>query len=212
VKSLATLSRVDMIRVLVAEDTGILRDTLVAVLNLQDDLEVVAEVPTGDAIVPAALRHRPDVAVLDIELPHVDGLTAAAQLHEQLPACRVLILTGFARPENLRKAVAAHVAGFLVKNTPAAELITAIRRVAAGERVIDPDLAVAALEIPPNPLTPRETEVLRRYAQGADPREIAAALYLSYGTVRNYLASAMTKLDARNRVDAMRIATQAGWL
>jgi two-component system response regulator DesR len=108
--------------------------------------------------------------------------------------------------------MAVRVAGFLVKNTPAAELITAIRRVAAGERVIDPDLAVAALEIPPNPLTPRETEVLRRYAQGADPREIAAALYLSYGTVRNYLASAMTKLDARNRVDAMRIATQAGWL
>jgi two-component system response regulator DesR len=147
-----------VIRVLVAEDTGILRDTLVAVLNLQDDLEVVAEVPTGDAIVPAALRHHPDVAVLDIELPEVDGLTAAAELHERLPACRVLILTGFARPENLRRALAAHVAGFMVKNTPAVDLIAAIRRIAAGERVIDPNLAVAALETPKNPLTPRETE------------------------------------------------------
>jgi two-component system response regulator DesR len=201
-----------VIRVLVAEDTAILRDTLVAVLNLQDDLEVVTEVSTGDAIVPHALRHRPDVAVLDIDLAGVDGLTAAADLHLQLPTCRTLILTGLDRPENLRKALAAHVSGFLVKNTPAVDLISAIRRIAAGDRVIDPHLAVAALETPVNPLTARETEVLRRYAQGADPREIAADMYLSYGTVRNYLASIMTKLDARTRVDAMRKATQAGWL
>jgi two-component system response regulator DesR len=201
-----------VIRVLVAEDTAILRDTLVAVLDLQDDLEVVAEVSTGDAIVPTALRHRPDVAVLDIDLPGIDGLTAAAELHTQLPTCRALILTGLDRPDNLRRALAAHVSGFLVKNTPANDLIAAIRRVAAGERVIDPHLAVAALETPENPLTARETEVLRRYAQGADPREIAADMYLSYGTVRNYLASAMTKLDARTRVDAMRKATRAGWL
>lgn len=207
---MATLSPV--IRVLVAEDTAILRDTLVAVLNLQDDLEVVAEVATGDAIVPTALRFGPDVAVVDIDLPGVDGLTAAADLHVQLPACRTLVLTGLDRPDNLRRALAAQVAGFLVKNTPAADLIAAIRTVAAGGRVIDPNLAVAALETPVNPLTVRETEVLRRYAEGADPREIAADMYLSYGTVRNYLASAMTKLDARTRVDALRKATRAGWL
>jgi two-component system response regulator DesR len=144
---------------LVAEDTAILRDTLVAVLNLQDDLEVVTEVSTGDAIVPAALRHTPDVAVLDIDLPGVDGLTAAADLHAQLPTCRTLILTGLSRPENLRRALTAHVSGFLMKNTPAAALISAIRKVAAGDRVIDPHLAVAALETPVNPLTARETEV-----------------------------------------------------
>jgi two-component system response regulator DesR len=201
-----------VIRVLVAEDTAILRDTLVAVLNLEDDLEVVTEVSTGDAIVPSALRHRPDVALLDIDLPGIDGLAAAADLHTQLPTCRALILTGLDRPDHLRKALAAHVSGFLVKNTPAADLIAAIRKVAAGERVIDPHLAVAALETPANPLTARETEVLRRCAEGADPREIAAGMYLSYGTVRNYLASAMTKLNARTRVDAVRKATQAGWL
>lgn len=152
------------------------------------------------------------MALLDIDLPGVDGLTAAADLYERLPTCRTLILTGLDRPDHLRRALGAHVSGFLVKNTPAADLIAAIRRIAAGERVIDPDLAVAALETPVNPLTPRETEVLRRYADGADPREIAADMYLSYGTVRNYLASAMTKLDARTRVDAMRKAAKAGWL
>jgi two-component system response regulator DesR len=201
-----------VIRVLVAEDTGILRDTLVAVLNLQDDLEVVAEVPTGDGIVPAAMRWRPDVAVLDIDLPHVDGITAASALYDNLPSCRVLILTGLARPANLRRALTAHVAGFLIKDAPAATLIDAIRRIAAGERVIDTDLAVATVQTPENPLTRRETEVLQRYAAGADPKQIAAELFLSYGTVRNYLASAMIKLDARNRVDALRIAAEAGWL
>lgn len=201
-----------MIRVLVAEDTGILRDTLVAVLNLQDDLAVVAEARTGDEIVPAVLRHRPDVAVVDIDLPNLDGITAAAELHEKAPDCRVVILTGLARPANLRRALAAHVAGFLVKDAPATALIDAVRRVAGGERVIDPDLAVTTLRTPENPLTPRETEVLKRYAAGADAKQIAAELFLSYGTVRNYLASAMVKLDARNRVDALRIATEAGWL
>ena len=201
-----------VIRVLVAEDMRILRDTLVAVLNLEDDIEVVAEVADGDAIVPAALDRRPDVTVLDIDLPGIDGLSAAAQLHEQRPDCKVLILTVLGKPGNLRRALAAHVAGFLVKDTPAAELADAVRKVAAGHRVIDPQLALAALEIPDNPLSPREAEVLQRFAAGAGPAEIATAVHLSYGTVRNYLASAVTKLGARNRVDAVRIAAEAGWL
>ena len=197
---------------LVAEDMRILRDTLVAVLNLEDGIDVVAEVTDGEAIVPAAVAQRADVAVLDIDLPGTDGLTAAARLHEQCPGCKVLILTVLGKPGNLRRALAAHVAGFLVKDTPAAELVDAVRQVAAGGRVIDPQLALAALEVPGNPLSPREAEVLARFAAGAGPAEIAAALYLSYGTVRNYLASAVTKLGARNRVDAVRIAAEAGWL
>jgi two-component system response regulator DesR len=201
-----------VIRVLVAEDMRILRDTLVAVLSLETDIQVVAQVPTGEGIVAAAVEHRPDVAVLDIDLPGVDGLTAADQLHERLPDCRVLILTVLGRPGNLRRALAAQVSGFLVKDTPADELIAAVRRVAAGERVFDPQLAVAALEAAGNPLSPREAEILRRCAAGAGPAEIAAELFLSYGTVRNYLASAVTKLGARNRLDAVRIAADAGWL
>lgn len=201
-----------MIRVLVAEDMRILRDTLVAVLGLEDDLEVVAEVASGDRIVSEALRHHPDVAVLDIDLPGVDGLSAAAELREKLPDCRVLILTGLARPGYLRQAVAAHASGLMLKDAPSEELVTAVRKVAAGGRVFDPDLAVAALETADNPLSAREAEVLRCHADGASAAEIAAQLHLSYGTVRNYLAAAVTKLGARNRVDAARIAREAGWL
>jgi two-component system response regulator DesR len=203
---------VRMIRVLVAEDMRILRDTLVSVLNLEDDIEVVAEVGAGDGVLPAALGHSPDLAVLDIDMPGVDGLTAAAQLHERIPDCHVVILTVLGRPGTLRRALAAHVSGFLVKDAPADELIDALRRVAAGERVIDPQLALATLETADSPLSPREADVLRRYAAGAGPAEIAADLFLSYGTVRNYLASAVTKLGGRNRVDAVRIAAEAGWL
>jgi two-component system, NarL family, response regulator DesR len=201
-----------VIRILVAEDTAILRDSLVVVLDLELDLEVVAAVGTGDAIVPAALRHRPDVAVLDIDLPGTDGLTAAAQLHEQLPACRVLILTALARPGNLRTALANHASGFLAKDAPARTLVDAVRQIAAGGRVVDPALAVATLTTRPNPLTDREAEVLRLFARGTAPREIAAELFLTVGTVRNYLASATVKLGARNRVDSIRIATEMGWL
>jgi two-component system, NarL family, response regulator DesR len=201
-----------MIRVLVAEDMWILRDTLVSVLNLEDDIEVVAEVGAGDDVLPAALGHSPDLAVLDIDMPGVDGLTAATQLHERIPDCHVVILTVLGRPGTLRRALAAHVSGFLVKDAPADELIDALRRVAAGERVIDPQLALATLETADSPLSPREADVLRRYAAGAGPAEIAAELFLSYGTVRNYLASAVTKLGGRNRVDAVRIAAEAGWL
>jgi two-component system response regulator DesR len=201
-----------VVRVLVAEDMRILRDTLVAVLDLEDDLEVIAAVATGDRIVPAALEHLPDVAVLDIDLPVVDGLTAAAELHQKVPSCRILILTGLAQPGQLRRAVTAHVSGFLLKDAPSQELVAAVREVAAGGRVFDPELAVAALETAENPLSLREAEVLRRHADGDSAAEIAAELHLSYGTVRNYLASAVTKLGARNRVDAARIAREAGWL
>jgi two-component system response regulator DesR len=201
-----------MVRVLIAEDMRILRDTLIALLELEDDLEVVAQLASGDDIVPAALQHHPDVAVLDIDLPGTDGLTAAAELHERLPRCRTLILTGLGRSGTLRRALAAHVSGFMVKDAPAQELVEAVRRVAAGDRVIDPKLALAALDQGDNPLSPREAEVLKRYAAGASAAEIAAEIYLSYGTVRNYLASAVTKLGARNRVDAAHIANEAGWL
>ena len=201
-----------MIRILLAEDTAILRDTLVAVLDLQDDLEVVAQVATGDRILPSARETRPDVAVLDIDLPGTDGLTAAAALRTELPDCRVLILTALAQPRNLRTALAAEVAGFLPKDTPAVELIRAIREIAAGGRVVDTSTALAALESRPSPLTERETDVLRLHAEGMDPREIAASLFLSYGTVRNYLTSATDKLGAKNRIHAIKIATDSGWL
>jgi two-component system, NarL family, response regulator DesR len=201
-----------MIRVLLAEDMRILRDTLVSVLNLEDDIKVVAQVAAGTDIVPAALVERPDVAVLDIDLPGLDGLTAAAQLHERLPSCRVVILTVLGRPGQLREALNAHVSGFMVKDAPSDQLIDVLRRVAAGERVIDQKLALATLEMKESPLSDRETDVLRRFAAGADLPEIAAELFLSYGTVRNYMASVVTKLGGRNRMDAVRIAAEAGWL
>jgi two-component system, NarL family, response regulator DesR len=201
-----------MISILLAEDTAILRDTLVAVLDLQEDMKVVAQVAHGDQILPAARRWQPEVAILDIDLPGQDGLTAAGQLDVDLPQCRVLILTAHAQPTNLRTALAANVAGFLAKDTPAADLIRAIRDIAGGARVIDPAVALAALDARPSPLTPRETDVLRLQAEGLDPREIAARLFLSHGTVRNYLASATDKLGARNRIHAIRIATENEWL
>jgi two-component system, NarL family, response regulator DesR len=201
-----------VIRVLVAEDMRILRDMLVTVLWLEDDLEVVAALASGDQIVPVALEHRPNVAVIDIDLPGVDGLTAAAELHQRLPECRTLILTGLGRPGNLRRALAAHASGFMLKDAPSEALIDAVRRVAAGERVVDQQLALAALELAGNPLSPREAEILKRYADGASAADIATELHLSHGTVRNHLASAVIKLGARNRVDAARIAGEAGWL
>ncbi|MGV9308548.1 MULTISPECIES: response regulator transcription factor [unclassified Nonomuraea] len=201
-----------MIRVLVAEDMRILREALVGLLAMEADIEVVAELGSGDGIVGAALEHRPHVAVLDIELPGLDGIAAAAQLHERLPGCRSLVLTGVGRPGNLRRAVNAGVAGFMLKDSRPQDLVAAVRTVAAGGRVIDPQLAYAALDVPAGPLTDRELDVLRLTASGSEPRDVARLLNLSYGTVRNYLASAVTKLNARNRVDAIRIATEAGWL
>ncbi|WP_433153420.1 response regulator [Actinomadura nitritigenes] len=202
-----------MIRVLLAEDMELIRGALVALLGLESDLAVVAEAASGDAVVAMALAHRPDVAVLDVRMPGgVDGLAAAALLAERLPECRVLILTSLDRPETLRKALAAGARGFMLKDEPPAKLADTIRRVAAGEHVLDPRLAAEALTKRPNPLTDREVHVLRLAADGADPAEIASALHLSKGTVRNYLGVIVTKLDARNRLDAVRIATEAGWL
>ncbi|MFF5024316.1 response regulator transcription factor [Streptomyces collinus] len=201
-----------MVRVLIAEDMHMLRKALVSLIQLEAGLEIVAELSSGSDIVPTALALRPDVAVLDIDLPGTDGITAAAALHESVPECRTLILTSLGRPGNLRRALAAHVSGFLPKDSDPDALCDAIRKVAAGERVIDPQLALATLDSGPSPLTVREQEVLQLAAEGHEPSHIASRLHLSSGTVRNYLTSAVSKLNARNRVDAIRIAREAGWL
>lgn len=201
-----------MIKVLLAEDMHMVRGALVALLSLEPDIEVVAQVASGDAILPAAQRHQPTVAVIDIDLPGVDGLTAAAELREKLPEVRVLILTSLGRPGTLRRALSARVGGFLLKDAPAAELADAIRSVAVGRRVVDAQLALAAWETEDCPLTSREIEVLRLAADGADAVEIGSRLYLSAGTVRNYLTTIVGKLNARNRIDAIRVARNAGWV
>ncbi|SFR23991.1 two component transcriptional regulator, LuxR family [Lentzea waywayandensis] len=201
-----------MIRVLLAEDMHMVRGALIALLNLEPDIEVVAEVSSGDKIVPAARQHGPDVCVIDIDLPILDGLSAATKIRETLPQIRTLMLTSLGRPGTLRRALAARVDGFLLKDAPPTELADAIRRVAAGERVVDSQLALAAWDRGECPLTDRELEVLRLAANGADAPDIAVALSLSVGTVRNYMTTIMTKLNGRNRVDAIRIAEEAGWL
>ncbi|MEU7004095.1 response regulator transcription factor [Nonomuraea sp. NPDC046570] len=202
-----------MIRILIAEDQHVIRGALVALLGLEDDLEIVDSVDSGDAAVPSALAHRPDVAVMDIDMPGtLDGLAAAAELHARLPDCRILMLTGYGKPAHLRRALAAQVNGFLLKTAPPEELVAAIRNVAAGQRVLDPSLAIIAWDLADNPLTTREADVLRLTASGADATDIAAKLFLSAGTVRNYLTTITTKLNARNRTDAVRIATEAGWI
>ncbi|HVB09866.1 MAG TPA: response regulator transcription factor [Bacillota bacterium] len=201
-----------MIRVLLAENEATVRDALAALLGLQPDLEVVAAVGRGDAVAGAARDTQPDVALLDIEMPGGDGLTAAADLHRSLPTCRIIILTTFGRPGYLRRAMQAGAVGFLVKEAPAAQLAVAIRRVVAGERVVDPGLAAAALTEGDSPLSDREREVLRATERGEPVAAIAAALHLTEGTVRNYLSEAMQKLGARTRTEAARIAAARGWL
>jgi two-component system, NarL family, response regulator DesR len=200
------------IRVLIAEDQAMVRGALSALLTLEDDFEIVAEISRGDEVVPAALDSLPDVALLDIEMPGGDGLPAAAVLWERLPSCRVIILTTFGRAGYLKRAMESGAAGFLLKDSPASELATAIRRVMHGERVVDPVLAAAALSEGESPLTEREREVLVASANGATIEEVARKLYLSEGTVRNYLSNAIKKLDARNRVEAARLAERKGWL
>jgi two-component system, NarL family, response regulator DesR len=201
-----------VIRVLVAEDMHMIRGALVALLSLEDDMQVVAELERGDQIVQTALDTRPDVAVLDIDLPGLDGLTAAEQLHEQLPECRTLVLTGLTQPGNLLRALKAHVRGFIIKDAPAETLAAGIRRIVGGQRVIDPDLVAAALETGSTPLTARETDVLRAAENGITTEQIASRLSLSPATVRNYLSNAISKVGGRNRIDAIRIARNAGWL
>ena len=201
-----------MIRVLLAEDQAMVRGALSALLSLEEDIEVVAGVARGDEVVPAALETRPDVALLDIEMPGGGGLSASQALHERLPACRVVILTTFGRSGYLRRAMESGAAGFLLKDAPATELAVAIRRVMAGERVVDPELALMALSEGNNPLTSREREVLAASLGGASIADIAARLFLSEGTVRNHLSVAMQKLGAHNRIEAARLAEQRGWL
>jgi two-component system response regulator DesR len=201
-----------MLRILLAEDVAMVRGALVALIELEQDLRVVAAVKNGADIVPTALTCRPDVAVLDIALPGLDGLSAAAQLRTELPGCRTLILTNLGRSGTVSRALTARVSGFLLKDSPPEDLANAIRTIAVGRRVIDPQLALSAWDCGENPLSTREHEVLRLTAQGADPTEIARSLHLSVGTVRNYLTTVVTKLHARNRVDAVKMAYDSGWL
>jgi two-component system response regulator DesR len=201
-----------VIRVLIAEDQGMVRGALASLLGLEPDIEVVAQVARGDEVLAAAQSVDPDVALLDIEMPGATGLEALAQLRGALPGCRILILTTFGRPGYLRRAMETGASGFLLKDAPAQELASAIRRAVAGERIVDPGLAAAALSEGESPLTAREQEVLaasRNYATVAD---IAGALYLSPGTVRNHLSSVMQKLDARNRAEALKFAEEKGWV
>ena len=201
-----------MIRVLLAEDQAMVRGALAALLALEEDFEIVAEASRGDEVVEKALEARPDVALLDIEMPGGNGLSAAGALREHLPSCRALILTTFGRAGYLRRAMENGAVGFLLKDAPAAELAVAIRRAMAGERVVDPVLAVAALGEGDDPLTPREREVLKVSAGGASVADVAGMLYLSEGTVRNHLSAAIKKVGARNRVEAARLAESKGWL
>lgn len=201
-----------MIRVLIAEDQAMVRGALASLLQLEGDLDVVAQVARGDEVLTATRDAAPDVALLDIEMPGGDGLTAAGQLADALPDVRVVILTTFGRPGYLRRAMESGARGFVLKDAPASELATAIRRVMAGERVLDPALAAAALAEGESPLTPRETEVLGAARGGAPVADLAGRLHLSAGTVRNYLSSAMQKLGAHSRAEAVRVAEDKGWL
>jgi two-component system response regulator DesR len=201
-----------VIRVLLAEDQAMIREALAALLSFEDDIEVVAQVGRGDEVARAAREARPHVALLDIEMPGADGLTAAGVLRESCPDIKIVILTTFGRPGYLRRAMESGASGFIVKDSPADKLAQTIRRVLAGERVIDPDLAAAALAEGTSPLTRREADVLAHSADGATIAEIAGALFLSEGTVRNYLSSCIQKAGARNRAEALRIAQERGWL
>jgi two-component system response regulator DesR len=201
-----------MIRVLLAEDQAMVRGALAALLSREKDIEVVVEVARGDAVIEAASALSPDVALLDIEMPGGDGLAAAQALRVALPSCRVVILTTFGRSGYLRRAMDSGAVGFLLKDAPASELASALRRVMSGERVVDPELALLALSEGNNPLTLREREVLAAALPGISHAEIAARLSVSEGTVRNHLSVAMQKLGTHNRMEAARLAEQKGWL
>ena len=201
-----------LVRLLLAEDQVMIREALAALLSFEDDMVVVAQVGRGDEVAKAARDTNPDVALLDIEMPGMDGLAAAAELKKNHPQIKIVILTTFGRPGFLRRAMESGVSAFVVKDSPADKLTQTIRRVLAGERVIDPDLAAAALADGLNPLTPRERDVLEASADGCTIAEIAGRLFLSEGTVRNYLSACIQKTAARNRAEALRIASDRGWL
>ncbi|TME47234.1 MAG: response regulator transcription factor [Chloroflexi bacterium] len=201
-----------MIRVLIAEDQAMVRGALKALLAMEDDIEIVAEVDRADRVVETANQCKPDVALLDIEMPGGDGITTASQLRKELPSCKTLILTTFGRPGFLRRAMEAGASGFMLKDAPAQELALAIRKTMHGERVVDPGLAAAALSTGSSPLSDRERDVLKAGQGGASIAEIARSLFLSEGTVRNYLSAAIQKLDVGNRTEAARVAEEQGWL
>lgn len=201
-----------MIRILLADDQHLVRGAIATLLNLEADLEVVAEVARGDEVVETARAVQPDVAVLDVEMPGLDGLAAAAALAVEVPSCKVLIVTTFGRAGYLRRAMEAGALGFVVKDAPAEQLADAVRRVARGERVVDPTLAAATLAGGASPLTARERDALVAARDGATIADIAKLLFLSEGTVRNYLSSAIAKTGTRNRVEALRAAEDSGWL
>lgn len=201
-----------MIRLLIADDQALVRGALAALLGLEPDIEVVAEVGRGDEVVEAALREQPDVAMLDVEMPGIDGIAVAALLRAALPTCRVLMVTTFGRPGYLRRAMQAGANGFVVKDTPARQLADAVRTVASGGRVVDPTLAAETIMSGDSPLTERETDVLCAARAGGTIADIARTLHLSDGTVRNYLSSAIGKTNARTRAEAILIAEERGWL
>lgn len=201
-----------MIRLLIADDQALVRGALAALLQMEGDLQVVAEVARGDQVVDAAREHAPDVALLDVEMPGMDGLAAARALREAMPACRVLMVTTFGRPGYLKQAMAAGAYGFVVKDTPARQLADAVRRVHQGLRVVDPNLAAESLTQGDSPLTDRETDVLQAARDGGTVADVAGGLHLSEGTVRNHLSSAIGKTGARTRAEAVRVAVDNGWL
>ena len=201
-----------MIRLLIADDQALVRGALSALLGLEPDIEVVAEVGRGDEVVDAAVQSAADVALLDIEMPGMDGIAAASALRGALPSCRALIVTTFGRPGYLTRAMRAGASGFVVKDTPAAKLADAVRRVSQGLKVVDPALAADSLAQGESPLTARETDVLAVARTGGSIADIARMLHLSEGTVRNHLSSAIGKTGARNRADAVRVADENGWL
>jgi two-component system, NarL family, response regulator DesR len=201
-----------MIRVMIAEDQAMVRGALRALLAMEDDIEIVGEAERGDMVLDAARRSQPDIALLDIEMPGSDGISAAAELRRALPQTKVLILTTFGRPGFLRRAMESGASGFMLKDAPAHELAKAIRRTMQGERVVDPGLAAAALSAGVSPLSDRERDVLQAGRNGASIAEIAKSLFLSEGTVRNYLSSAIQKLNVSNRTEAARVAEEQGWL
>ncbi|UUW89115.1 response regulator transcription factor [Nocardioides sp. WV_118_6] len=200
------------IRLLLADDQALVRGALSALLGLERDLEVVAEVGTGEEAVAVAAELRPDVALLDVEMPGIDGIAACAELRRVAPETRVLIVTTFGRPGYLRRALQAGASGFVVKDTPAPQLADAVRRVHQGLRVVDPALATDSLVSGESPLTGRESDVLRAARDGGSVAAIAAALFLSEGTVRNHLSSAIGKTGASNRTEAVLVADGNGWL
>jgi len=200
------------IRVLIADDQALVRGALAALLALESDIEVVAEVGRGDEVVGGAVASRPDVCVLDIEMPGIDGIEATAAVRDRVPGCRVLIVTTFGRPGYLKRALDAGASGFVVKDTPARQLADAVRRVHAGLRVLDPTLAESSLIDGDNLLTERERDVLRGALTGATVAELAARLHLSPGTVRNYLSSAIGRTGTTTRYEAARVAQERGWL